>query len=113
MDIDKVENQLFDILILDEQVDLVYILICDLIVFINYCLILVDKQGVIGKKVFYNFIFYVFILCFIVEISGYFDLDVELKIWILLVIELVEVFQFKNDCNIVSIQKVLVIVVLK
>lgn len=43
MDTDKVENQLSDILIPDEQVDLAYTLIRDLIVFTNYRLILVDK----------------------------------------------------------------------
>ncbi|HGD3469196.1 TPA: PH domain-containing protein, partial [Streptococcus agalactiae] len=53
MDTDKVENQLSDILISDEQVDLAYTLIRDLIVFTNYRLILVDKQGVTGKKVSY------------------------------------------------------------
>lgn len=52
MDTDKVENQLSDILISDEQVDLAYTLIRDLIVFTNYRLILVDKQGVTGKKGF-------------------------------------------------------------
>ncbi|HGD1284927.1 TPA: PH domain-containing protein, partial [Streptococcus agalactiae] len=36
MDTDKVENQLSDILISDEQVDLAYTLIRDLIVFTNY-----------------------------------------------------------------------------
>ncbi|WP_148115274.1 PH domain-containing protein, partial [Streptococcus agalactiae] len=40
MDTDKVENQLSDILIPDEQVDLAYTLIRDLIVFTNYRLIL-------------------------------------------------------------------------
>lgn len=39
MDTDKVENQLSDILISDEQVDLAYTLIRDLIVFTNYRLI--------------------------------------------------------------------------
>ncbi|EPT67780.1 hypothetical protein SAG0066_01075 [Streptococcus agalactiae CCUG 38383] len=58
MDTDKVENQLSDILISDEQVDLAYTLIRDLIVFTNYRLILVDKQGVTGKKVSYNSIPY-------------------------------------------------------
>lgn len=52
MDTDKVENQLSDILISDEQVDLAYTLIRDLIVFTNYRLILVDKQGVTEVKRF-------------------------------------------------------------
>lgn len=113
MDTDKVENQLSDILISDEQVDLAYTLIRDLIVFTNYRLILVDKQGVTGKKVSYNSIPYASISRFTVETSGHFDLDAELKIWISSAIEPAEVLQFKNDRNIVSIQKALAIAVLK
>lgn len=113
MDTDKVENQLSDILISDEQVDLAYTLIRDLIVFTNYRLILVDKQGVTGKKVSYNFIPYASISRFTVETSGHFDLDAELKIWISSAIEPAEVLQFKNDRNIVSIQKALATAVLK
>ncbi|HEO3139268.1 TPA: PH domain-containing protein [Streptococcus agalactiae] len=113
MDTDKVENQLSDILISDEQVDLAYTLIRDLIVFTNYRLILVDKQGVTGKKVSYNSISYASISRFTVETSGHFDLDAELKIWISSAIEPAEVLQFKNDRNIVSIQKALATAVLK
>ncbi|HEO6285805.1 TPA: PH domain-containing protein [Streptococcus agalactiae] len=113
MDTDKVENQLSDILISDEQVDLAYTLIRDLIVFTNYRLILVDKQGVTGKKVSYNSIPYASISHFTVETSGHFDLDAELKIWISSAIEPAEVLQFKNDRNIVSIQKALATAVLK
>ncbi|HGC8357550.1 TPA: PH domain-containing protein [Streptococcus agalactiae] len=113
MDTDKVENQLSDILIPDEQVDLAYTLIRDLIVFTNYRLILVDKQGVTGKKVSYNSIPYASISLFTVETSGHFDLDAELKIWISSAIEPAEVLQFKNDRNIVSIQKALATAVLK
>lgn len=113
MDTDKVENQLSDILIPDEQVDLAYTLIRDLIVFTNYRLILVDKQGVTGKKVSYNSIPYASISRFTVETSGHFDLDAELKIWISSAIEPAEVLQFKNDRNIVSIQKALATAVLK
>ncbi|KLJ88499.1 helicase [Streptococcus agalactiae] len=113
MDTDKVENQLSDILISDEQVDLAYTLIRDLIVFTNYRLILVDKQGVTGKKVSYHSIPYASISRFTVETSGHFDLDAELKIWISSAIEPAEVLQFKNDRNIVSIQKALATAVLK
>ncbi|HEO7350125.1 TPA: PH domain-containing protein [Streptococcus agalactiae] len=113
VDTDKVENQLSDILIPGEQVDLAYTLIRDLIVFTNYRLILVDKQGVTGKKVSYNSIPYTSISRFTVETSGHFDLDAELKIWISSAIEPAEVLQFKNDRNIVSIQKALAIAVLK
>lgn len=65
MDTDKVENQLSDILISDEQVDLAYTLIRDLIVFTNYRLILVDKQGVTGKKV--SYILYLMLLYHVLQ----------------------------------------------
>ena len=49
-DNDKVERQLEGILIPGEQVELAYVLVRDLIVFTEKRLILVDKQGVTGKK---------------------------------------------------------------
>lgn len=49
-DNDKVERQLEGILIPGEQVALAYVLVRDLIVFTEKRLILVDKQGVTGKR---------------------------------------------------------------
>ena len=68
------------ILIPGEQVELAYVLIRDLIVFTEKRLILVDKQGVTGKKTSYKSIPYHSISRFTVESSGHFDLDAELKI---------------------------------
>ncbi len=48
--VDKVERDLEDILVPGEQVTLAFSLIRDLIVFTEFRLILVDKQGVTGKK---------------------------------------------------------------
>lgn len=53
-DNDKVERQLEGILIPGEQVELAYVLVRDLIVFTEKRLILVDKQGVTGKKTSYK-----------------------------------------------------------
>ena len=59
-----------------------YKLIRDLIVFTNKRLLLIDKQGMSGKKVEYHSIPYRSIVHFSIETAGTFDLDAELKIWL-------------------------------
>ncbi|AUW96950.1 PH domain-containing protein [Streptococcus pluranimalium] len=112
-DNNKVEEQLRDVLVPGEQVDLAFALIRDLIVFTEKRLILVDKQGVTGKKISYKSIPYRSISRFTVETSGHFDLDAELKIWISSAMEPAEILQFKSDKNIVQIQQALAAAVLK
>ncbi|MFI7139531.1 PH domain-containing protein [Streptomyces massasporeus] len=65
-----------------EQVHAAFLLIRDTIRFIDRRLILVDKQGITGKKVEYHSVPYRSITHFSVETAGTFDLDAELKIWI-------------------------------
>ncbi|MFV8211289.1 PH domain-containing protein [Streptococcus pluranimalium] len=110
---DKVEEQLRDILIPNEQVELAFSLVRDLIIFTEKRLILVDKQGVTGKKTSYKSLPYRSISRFTVETSGHFDLDAELKIWISSAMEPAEILQFKSDKNIVQIQQALAAAVLK
>ncbi|MEQ9764207.1 PH domain-containing protein [Streptococcus jiangjianxini] len=112
-DNDKVEEQLRDVLVPGEQVSLAFALIRDLIVFTEQRLILVDKQGMTGKKTSYKSIPYRSISRFTVETSGHFDLDAELKIWISSAVEPAEILQFKSDKNIVQIQQALAAAVLK
>ena len=112
-DVDKVEKDLGDILVPGEQVTLAFSLIRDLIVFTEKRLILVDKQGVTGKKTSYKSIPYHSISRFTVESSGHFDLDAELKIWISSALEPAEVLQFKSDNNVFEIQQALAAAVLK
>lgn len=112
-DTDKVERQLEDILVPGEQVELAFVLIRDLIVFTEKRLILVDKQGVTGKKTSYKSIPYRSISRFTVETSGHFDLDAELKIWVSSAMEPAEVLQFKSDDNVVEIQQALGAAVLR
>ncbi|MGX7196025.1 PH domain-containing protein [Enterococcus olivae] len=103
----KVEKELEDVLMPDEQIDLAYKLVRDLIVFTDYRLIVVDKQGVTGKKSEYKTYPYKSISRFSVETSGHFDLDAELKIWISSDTEPVETLQFRKDKNITQVQKAL------
>ncbi|MFC3927473.1 PH domain-containing protein [Streptococcus caprae] len=112
-DNDKVEQQLVDVLVPGEQVELAYVLVRDLIVFTEKRLILVDKQGVTGKKTSYRSIPYKSISRFTVETNGHFDLDSELKIWISSAKEPAEILQFKSSKNIVQIQQALAAAVLR
>lgn len=65
-----------------EQIYGAYQLIRDTLLFTDRRLILVDKQGMTGKKVEYHSIPWRAISHFSVETAGHFDLDAELKIWI-------------------------------
>ncbi len=78
----QVESELKDLLASSEKVEHAYKLIRDLIVFTNKRLLLIDKQGMSGKKVEYHSIPYRSIVHFSIETAGTFDLDAELKIWL-------------------------------
>lgn len=112
-DNDKVERELADILVAGEQVELAFSLVRDLIVFTERRLILVDKQGMTGKKTSYKSLPYRSISRFTVETSGHFDLDAELKIWISSGVEPAETLQFKRDKNVIQIQQALAQAVLR
>ena len=111
--VDKVERDLEDILVPGEQVTLAFSLIRDLIVFTEFRLILVDKQGVTGKKTSYKSLPYRSISRFSVETSGYFDLDAELNIRVSSAVEPSEVLQFKSDNSVIEIQQALASAVFK
>lgn len=111
-DNDKVERDLEAVLIPGEQVELAYVLVRDLIVFTEKRLILVDKQGVTGKKTSYKSLPYKSISRFTVETSGHFDLDAELKIWVSSAMEPAEILQFKSDSSVLDIQQALAAAVL-
>jgi hypothetical protein len=65
-----------------EQVHAAYQLVRDAFLFTDRRLIMVDKQGVTGRKVEYHTVPYRAITHFAVETAGTFDLDAELKIWL-------------------------------
>ncbi|MBY5980814.1 PH domain-containing protein [Ferrimonas balearica] len=78
----ELQDELAPILASQEQVQLAYRVVRDMFVFTNKRLLLIDKQGVTGKKVEYHSIPFKSITHFLVETSGRFDLDAELKVWI-------------------------------
>ncbi|PWU67905.1 MULTISPECIES: PH domain-containing protein [Gracilibacillus] len=82
MKVSDIEKEFSTTLAQGEQVEKAYKLIRDLFIFTNKRLILVDKQGVTGKKTEILSLPYKNITYFSIETAGSFDLDAELKIWV-------------------------------
>lgn len=78
----EVNEQMAGILAQGEVVQVAFRIIRDLIVFTDRRLILVDKQGLTGRKVSYLTVPYRAITSFSVETAGSFDFDSELAIWV-------------------------------
>ncbi|MDY0407148.1 PH domain-containing protein [Virgibacillus sp. 179-BFC.A HS] len=106
-DKEEVRKDIDKLLADNEEIDVAFKLIRDLIVFTDKRLILIDKQGVTGKKTEYHSIPYHSISHFSVETAGHFDLDAELKIWISGAQMPAIQKQFKNDDSVYTMQKVL------
>ncbi|MDW4510032.1 PH domain-containing protein [Priestia megaterium] len=105
-DIRGTEKDLQNILIANERVEQAYKVIRDLMVFTTKRLIIVDKQGVTGKKTDYHSIPYKTITHFSVETAGTFDLDAELNIWVSGSSVPISK-EFRKDKSIYDVQKVL------
>lgn len=82
VDIQSVQVELSAILVQDEKVTRAFKIIRDMFIFTDRRLILIDKQGLTGKKAEYHSIPYKSISHFSVETAGTFDMDAELKIYI-------------------------------
>ena len=82
VDGDKLQKELADVLVAGESVDSAYKVLRDTFVFTNKRLILIDRQGLTGKKVEHLSVPYKSMVSFAVETAGTFDMDSELKIWI-------------------------------
>ncbi|MCA1282233.1 PH domain-containing protein [Saccharopolyspora sp. 7B] len=89
-----------------EEIHSAYRLIRDSLLFTDRRLILVDKQGMTGKKVEYHSIPYRSISHFAVETAGTFDLDAELKLWLSGAYEPI-VKQFGKGVDVYEVQAVL------
>lgn len=110
--VEEVQKEFSNILCSSENVERAYKLIRDMFIFTNKRLILVDKQGVTGKKIEYHSIPYKSITHFSIETAGNFDLDAELKIWISGTQMPIEK-QFNKNLNIYELQSVLAEYILK
>lgn len=111
--VNAVESELSEVLIQGERVEHAYKLVRDLIVFTSKRLLLIDKQGMSGKKVEYHSIPYSSILHFSIETAGsMMDMDSELKIYISgNAVPLQK--RFNKSLNIFKVQQVLATYTLK
>ncbi|PRZ01332.1 PH (Pleckstrin Homology) domain-containing protein [Marinilabilia salmonicolor] len=66
----------------NEEIEIGFKLFRDTFIFTTKRLLLIDKQGLSGRKTEYFSVVYSSISRFSIETAGTFDLDAELKIWI-------------------------------
>jgi len=112
VDVKKLGSEFTNILIDGEQIESGFKLIRDMFLFTNKRFIIVDRQGMSGKKVEYHSIPYKSITHFAVETAGSFDRDAELKIWLSgLHVPLEK--QLKKGMDIIGVQKTLAHYVLR
>ncbi len=106
INVGELEQEFASILIEGEEIQRAYKLVRDLVVFTSKRLIIVDKQGMTGKKQEFQSIPYKNINRFSKETAGHFDLDAELRIWVKGQEEPI-VKEFKKDKNIHEVYQVL------
>ena len=82
VDVEAVRRDLDPMLLPNEEIDLAFAIVRDLIIFTSHRLILVDKQGMTGRKREIHSIPYRSVTMFSVETAGTFEADAELRIWI-------------------------------
>lgn len=112
VNIAEIQNEYAHILASSERIEKAYKLLRDMFIFTNKRLILVDKQGLTGKKVEYHSVPYKSITHFSIETAGSFDLDAELKVWLSGSQTPIQK-QFNKSLNIYELQSVLAEYVLK
>lgn len=106
VNLDKLKEELKEVLIPSEKIEHAYKVIRDMFIFTDKRLILIDKQGMTGKKTEYHSIPYKNILHFSIETAGTFDLEAELKIWVS-GSQLPIQKNFNKTTNIYNVQRVL------
>jgi len=82
VNVKELQSDLDAMLIPGETIVRGFKIIRDLFIFTDKRLILIDKQGITGKKAEYHSIPYKSISHFSVETAGNFDMDAEMKIYI-------------------------------
>lgn len=108
-------NSEFGFLLVDgEQIQLSFKMIRDVVLITNKRIVLVNKQGLTGKKTEFKSILYKTVTKFSIETAGGLDMDSELKIWIGSELKpSVDQKFFKNSIDIKEVQRVVAQNVLK
>jgi len=110
---DELKKDYGNLLVEGEEIELGFKLIRDTFIFTTKRLILVDRQGLTGRKTEYMSVSYKSISRFSVETAGTFELDAELKIWISGESQPSITKKFNKSVNVYDVQKVLAHHVLK
>jgi hypothetical protein len=79
---EKLKAEYTKLLTENEEIEIGFKLFRDTFIFTTKRLLLIDKQGLSGRKTEYFSVVYGSISRFSIETAGTFDLDAELKIWI-------------------------------
>ena len=82
VDATAIEADLAPILLPGEGVELAFQIVRDLLVFTDLRLIMVDKQGMTGRKRHIQSVPYRSITMFAIETAGSFDTDSEMTLWV-------------------------------
>ena len=110
---EKLNQDFGQLLIEQEEIEIGFKLVRDTFIFTNKRLILVDVQGLTGRKMEYFSVIYKSISRFSIETAGTFDLDAELKIWISGEAQPSISKRFNKSVNVYDVQKLLATHVLK
>lgn len=110
---DKLLKDYGKLLIEGEEIEIGFKLVRDTFIFTTNRLMLIDKQGLTGKKTEYLSVTYKSISRFSIETAGTFDLDAELKIWVSSETQPSITKKFDKSVNVYDVQKVLAQYVLK
>ncbi len=105
--VEELTEKYGNLLATNEKIDAGYKLIRDVFLFTNKRLILIDVQGMTGKKIEYMSVLYKAISRFSIESAGHLDLDAELKIWISSENSPSISKKFSKQANIYEVQKTL------
>jgi hypothetical protein len=104
--VESVSKEWGSLLAKDEKIEVAYKLIRDYFIFTQKRLILIDVQGMTGKKVEVKSIPYRSIVAFSIETAGVLDLNAELNIWVASTPFAIKK-TFNKDVNIYEVQAVL------
>lgn len=107
VDQEKIQKEYGALFAENELVEIGFKLIRDTFIFTNKRLVIIDKQGVTGRKTEYLSIPYKSISRFSIETAGTFDLDAELKLWISSEQNPSVVKKFNKSVNVYDVQKIL------
>jgi hypothetical protein len=112
VDVKDVAAEFAELLVEGEQIERAFRLVRDMLLFTNKRFVIVDKQGMSGKKVEYHSIPYQSIRHFSIETAGTLDRDAELKIWLAGMGAPIQK-QLKKGMDIVGVQRTLAAYVLR